>query len=110
MSRYIVAAITFLLALAVGAFLFVMLLVAMNGFHGSDARYGVNTYIALSFVVTLLLTLLSFVLTGKAVARGKNPYISGALIVLISLVLSVLSKLFIMLISIFTAEFARNNL
>jgi hypothetical protein len=109
MSRYIVAAITFLLAFAVGAFLFIMLLVAMNGLHGSDARYGVIAYIVLSFIVTLLLTLLAFVATGKAVAHGKSPVISGIVIVLVSLVLSTLSKLFIMLISIFIADFARVN-
>lgn len=55
MAAKIVAFLTTLIAnIAAGVLIFFMMLVAMNGFSGSDAEWGLGAYIILGILITLL--------------------------------------------------------
>jgi hypothetical protein len=49
-AKIVSAVLTFITVAAAAAFFFIMLLVTLNGFHASDANYGVISYAVLSVV------------------------------------------------------------
>jgi hypothetical protein len=110
MSKYIVAALTFVAAAAVGAVVLLAMLMAMNGYSESDSTYGIAVFVVLSFLLTLLLTYKAFTTTRRFVDQGKNVAFTGFLIVTAAFFVALIAKSIFALIGIGVAEFARVNL
>lgn len=109
MSKYVVAIIVFLTAFAIGVSVGLFLLVALNGVHGSDGRWGIWCYSLLSFSLTFLLTYKAFVTTRRFVEQGKHPAFVGFLVVTAAIIVSLVAKSIFLLIGVGVAEFARVN-
>ena len=100
---------TFLVNIAAGICIFILLLVAMNGYSESDAMYGLGVYGVLAFLVTLTMSLLA-ALVAERLRNREFRAISAVLIaaVVFSL-LGIFLKGICSIIGVGVAEFVRVN-
>lgn len=108
-AKIAAAMITFGLHLAVGAVVFVSMLVVMNGFSESDARWGIIAFIALAAGVTLLMTAGAVVLAHRL---GKREIHGVAATLIAAAVCSVIGGALVSasgFIGVAVAEIARKN-
>lgn len=110
MTAKIISAILTLIAVAgAAAFLFIMLLVALNGFHGSDANYGVSAYTILSAVNVIAMTAAAFVLTGILIKREFKCWVAGLISVPVLTIVGIVFELVILFISVLITDIASKH-
>jgi drug/metabolite transporter (DMT)-like permease len=95
------------LAAAVVVFFFMM--PAMNGYHESDATWGMGAYILLAFVVSVIVGGLSWLLVDKLVARGFNSAVSLVIAVPVFTVIGIGLEIVCCIIGILISEFVRTH-
>lgn len=109
-QKLISAVATLVINISAGVFCFLMLLVALNGFHGSDANYGIAGYLILALLTTGSMSAAAFVTTGVLIKRTfSSPYSALIAILLFSLIGIVLKVLYIGVGAVL-AELARQYL
>lgn len=106
----ILSAILTLIAVAgSAAFLFIMLLVALNGFHGSDATYGVGAYTLLSVVNVMAMAAAAFFVAGFLIKREFKGWVAGLIAVPILTIVGVVLELVILFVSVLFTDIASKN-
>ena len=101
--------VTFLTNLVIGVAIFFFMLVAMNGFHESDANWGLGVYIALALSISVVMSVLAYIATGYLIRKELH----GAIAVLVAVpVFSVIGgclKFVCCFIGIGVADYVRVN-
>lgn len=77
--KIIAFGLTFIVNVLVGAVVFFLMLIAMNGFSESDANYGFATYILLALIVSVGMSAAAFITT-RALIRRQFKSISAVMI------------------------------
>jgi len=100
---------TFLVNIAAGVVIFVVMLVAMNGYSESDATYGLGAYGVLALLMTLAMSLLAALLA-KRLRKREFRAVSAVLIAVVVFSLTgIILKVICSIIGIGVAEFVRVN-
>ena len=101
--------ITLLINIAIGIVILFFMVVAMNGFTGSDAEKGLIAYIALAVVVTVLMGTGAYVATHLLLKRQINSALAVAIAVPIFVIVGAGLKFVCSIIGIAVAEYVRVN-
>ncbi|MEQ1643030.1 MAG: hypothetical protein ABL959_06255 [Pyrinomonadaceae bacterium] len=110
MAPKIIAAIsTFLINIAAGVVIFFMMLVAMNGFSGSDAEYGLGVYIVLAVLISILMSLGAFLLSGRLLKKQSSSVISTLIAIAVFAIVGIVLKIVSSLIGVGVVEYVRVN-
>ncbi len=100
---------TFLINIVAGVCIFVLLLVAMNGYTESDATYGLAVYGVFAVFVTITMSLLA-ALVAKRFRKREFRAISAVLIaVVVFSLIGIFLKGICSIIGVGVAEFVRVN-
>jgi hypothetical protein len=101
--------ITLVINVAFGAVIFFFMLIAMNGFSESDATYGLGTYIALAFAVSLLMSGSAVFVVHALTGRGFKAITAVLIAVPIFSLLGAALKIVCSIIGVSVAEYVRVN-
>jgi hypothetical protein len=105
--------ISFLLTLAVnaaaGVVVFFGMVVAMNGYHESDATYGIAAYVVLAAAVTLGMGGLAALATHLLEKRGFRAWVAVLVSAAAFSAIGIVLKLICSIIGVGIAEFVRVN-
>lgn len=105
--RVIAAILTLLINIAAGVVIFFMMLVAMNGFSGSDAEYGLGVYIVLALIISILMSLGAFLLSGSLLKKKFSGVAAVMIAIPVFAIVGVVLKVISSLIGIGVAEYVR---
>lgn len=108
--KTIALVVTMFANLAAGAFVFFGILIAMNGYSESDASFGLVAYAGLAFLVSLLMGISAFLLTGRLMKHEFGPAAAVMIATLVFSVLGAVLKGICGLLGVGVAEFVRMNL
>ncbi len=89
--------------------LFFGLIVAMNGYHESDATYGLVAYLALAALVCLVATTLAWLSVHILTKREFRPWIAAIVSTVAFCVLGAAALMISMALAIGITEFVRTN-
>ena len=110
MAYKIVASVITLIAnLVIGAVVFFMMLIAMNGYSESDAEWGLIAYIVLAIVTTVLAGVGAFLLTGTLLKRQFSPLVAVVIAAPVFAVTGAVLEIVCGLVGIGIAEYVRVN-
>jgi len=101
--------ITFLINAAIGVVIFFFMLIAMNGFSEGDAEKGLMAYVALAFVVSILMSTCAFLLAGYLLKKGFSGAVAALIAVPIFSLVGGVLKVVCSIIGIAVAEYVRVN-
>lgn len=101
---------TFVLQIAIGASLFFLLIVVLNGYSESDAFYGIVSFLVLAFAVSLAMSLAAVLIASKLLARGFRRSVSVMAAVAVCSAAGFVLKAVGGIASVAVAEIARSNL
>jgi len=108
-AKIIAFLITLLLNIAAGVVILFMMLVAMNGYSGSDAEWGLGAYIILATLVSLIAAGLAawsvHILTNRQFSAAVSALIAIPFCSLAGIILQIISSL----IGIGISEYVRVN-
>ncbi|HMT06943.1 MAG TPA: hypothetical protein PKA82_02985 [Pyrinomonadaceae bacterium] len=107
--KLIASILTLICSVAIGVVIFFMMLVMMNGFSGSDAEYGLVVYIVLALVISVLMSLGAFLLTGFLLKKELSSVLAVVIAFPIFTVIGVVLKVISSLIGIGVADYVRVN-
>ena len=107
--KLIAAILTFLINIAVGVVIFFIMLVAMNGFSGSDAEYGLIAYIVLASLISILMSLGAFFLASRLLAKQFSTAGAVLLAIPVFVIVGIVLKIVSSLIGIGVANYVRVN-
>ena len=107
--KLIAAILTFLINIAAGVVIFFMMLVAMNGYSGSDAEYGLGVYIVLAALISILMSLGAFLLSGRLLKKQFSSVTSTLIAVAVFAIVGIVLKIVSSLIGVGIAEYVRVN-
>jgi uncharacterized membrane protein YhaH (DUF805 family) len=100
---------TFLVNIAASVCIFVLMLVAMNGYSESDAKYGMGVYGVLALFVTITMSLFA-ALVAKRFRKREFRAVSAVLIaVVVFSLIGIFLKCICSIIGVGVAEFVRVN-
>jgi hypothetical protein len=108
-SKIAAFVITLIISLAIGAVIFFMMLIAMNGYSGGDAEWGLIAYIALAVVTSLLSALGALLLARTLIKRKFSPLASVLIAAPVFAVIAAILDIVSCLIGIGIAEYVRVN-
>src|SRR5262245_36267257 len=100
---------TFLVNITAGILIFVMLLVAMNGYSESDAMYGLGAYGVLGLFVTLTMSLLAALVAKRLRKREFRAFSAVLIAVVVFSLIGIVLKGICSIIGVGVAEFVRVN-
>jgi len=100
---------TFVINIAAGIVILFTMLVAMNGYSGSDAEWGLGAYIILALIISLSMSLGAFLLTGRLLKKQFPSVASVLIAIAVFAIAGVVLKIVSSLIGIGVAEFVRVN-
>lgn len=101
--------ITFLLNLIAGAVIFFMMLIAMNGYHESDAQWGLGAYIVLAFIGTIVMSTAAVLTVGWLIKRQYSAVKAALIAIPVFSIIGVILKIVFSLFGVGVAEFVRLN-
>jgi hypothetical protein len=101
--------ITFLTCVVIGVAVFLVMLMGMNGYHESDATYGLATYGLLGFGISILMALLAALATGKLIKRDFNSLLAVFISIVVFSIIGGVLKGVCCIIGIGVSEFVRVN-
>lgn len=107
--KLIAAILTFLINIAAGVVIFFIMLVAMNGFSGSDAEYGLIAYIVLASLISILMSLGAFFLASRLLAKQFSTAGAVLLAIPVFVIVGIVLKIVSSLIGIGVANYVRVN-
>lgn len=107
--KIIAAILTFIANIAGGVVIFFFMLVAMNGFNGSDAEWGLGAYIILALIVTLLMSTGAFFLVRLLQKRQVSGVVSALIAIPVFSIVGIGLKFVCCLIGIGIADYVRVN-
>lgn len=108
-AKIISALVTLLINIAAGVVIFFMMLVAMNGFSGSDAEYGLVTYVVLAGLTSISMSIGALFLVHFLLKKQFSCTRSILIAVPIFVIAGVVLKIIACLIGIGVAEHVRVN-
>jgi hypothetical protein len=108
-AKIIAFLITMLVNITAGVVVFFGMMLAMNGYHESDANYGFIAYIALAMIVTILMSLAAAVFVHILKKKQYNAFVSVLISVVGFSVVGVVLKITCGVIGVGIAEFVRVN-
>src|SRR5687768_12292508 len=101
--------VTLILNIIAGVVIFFMTLVAMNGYSGSDAEWGLIAYIALSAITAILMSSGATVLVHMLLKRQFSALVSAVIAILVFSVIGAALEVVCCGIGIGIAEYVRVN-
>ena len=101
--------ITLLINAAIGVAVFFFMLLAMNGYNGSDAEYGLGAYIILAILISLLMSGGAVVAVQMLMKREFRAGIAALIAIPIFSVIGAVLKIVSSIIGILIAEYVRVN-
>lgn len=108
-AKIISALITLILLLALAVVVFAFMIIIMNGFSESDAKWGIYGYLGLSVLITALMSAGAAVLAGrlmrKEMATALVIFISSAVFTVIGAMLMCVSGF----VGVMIADIVRRN-
>ncbi len=108
-NKIIAALLTLIINAGAAVMILFFMLLAMNGFHESDANWGLGAYIGLALLITLIMAIVAVPIVQILIKKK----FSSALAVLISIAISSGVGIFAQIVSgvigIFIADFVRRN-
>lgn len=107
--QIIAAAITFIATLAGAVVIFLMMIIAMNGFSGSDAEWGLIAYIGAATATIVLMSTAAVFLVRRLVRKQFSAIGAVAIAVPTFSVVGIVAEIVLSLIGIGIAEFVRVN-
>lgn len=108
-AKIIAAIITCLINIAAGVVIFFMMLVAMNGFSGSDAEWGLGAYIILALIISLSMSLGAFLLSGLLLNKQFSSVTAALIAIAVFAIAGIVLKIVSSLIGIGVADYVRVN-
>lgn len=107
--KIIAAILTFLINIAAGVVIFFMMLVAMNGYSGSDAEYGLGVYIVLAVLISMLMSVAAFLLSGRLLKKQFSSVTSALIAIAVFAIIGIVLKIVSSLIGVGVSEYVRVN-
>jgi len=109
-AKIITPVITILVSIAVAVVLFFMLMLGLNGFHGTDGGRGLFAFAAWGVFTALLLGLLSLLSVNFLINRKQKSAMFAALVVVpVFAVVGVAMNFVCLIIGIAVAEISRSS-
>lgn len=108
-AKIVAAIITSVLNIAVGVVVFSILVISLNGFSARAGQAALITYIVLAVVVTIVMSLAAFLLTGNLIKREFSGVVAALIAVPVFSIVGSVLKVVCVLIAILIAEFVRVN-
>ena len=100
---------TLLLNIASGIVILFMMLVAMNGFSGSDAEWGLGAYILLAVLASILMSVGAALLVHIFLIRQFSAVVSALIAIPVFTIVGIVIEVVCSLIGIGIAEYVRVN-
>lgn len=100
---------TLLLNIASGIVILFMMLVAMNGFSGSDAEWGLCAYILLAVLASILMSVGAALLVHIFLKRQFSAVVSALIAIPVFTIVGIVIEVVCSLIGIGIAEYVRVN-
>ncbi len=100
---------TFVVNIAAGAGIFFVMLVAMNGFHESDAAWGLGVYIILALLVAALMGSAAFLIVRLMLKKLYSGAVSALIAIPVFSILGIGLEVAASVIGIGVAELVRVN-
>lgn len=101
--------ITLLVNVVIGVVVFFFMLLAMNGFHESDATYGFVTYIVLALLVSLTMSAGASFAVHVLLRREFRGWVSALIAIPIFSVIGGVLKIACSFIGVLVADYVRLN-
>jgi hypothetical protein len=101
--------VTLMVDLAAGVVILFMMLLAMNGFHESDATWGLGAFIILAILVSLLMSTGALLLVRLLLKKQFSSTVSALIAVPLFSVIGIGLEIICSLIGIGIAEYVRVN-
>ena len=92
-----------------GSFVFLVMLITMNGYSESDAMFGIVVYVVLAVLVTILMSASAVLLVGNLQKRKFSGVASAVIAVIVFSVTGAVLKAISGVIAVGIAEFMRVN-
>lgn len=108
-AKIISALVTLLINIAADAVIFFMMLIAMNGFSGSDAEYGLITYVVLAVLISIAMSIGAFLFVNLLLKKQYSSTPSVLIAIPFFVIAGVVLKIISCLISIGVADYIRVN-
>lgn len=108
-SKIIAFIVTLILNIAIGAVVFFMMLMGMNGFSESDANYGLIAYIVLAVLVSLTMATLAAVSVHLLVKRGLGAVAASLIAMAVFTIIGGVLKVICSIIGVLVADYVRVN-
>jgi hypothetical protein len=94
---------------AAAVVLFFGMILGMNGFSGSDAEYGLVTYVALAVLISILAGGGAYALAAKLMAREFHPAVSLLISIPALTIVGVVLEFFSVIIGLMISEYVRTH-
>src|SRR5688572_16844198 len=94
---------------AAAVVIFFFMLLAMNGFHESDATWGLGAFIGLAILITLVMSIASVVIVHLLVKKRFSSAIAAIISILLCSVVGVVAQVISSIVGIMIADFVRRN-
>jgi hypothetical protein len=100
---------TFLANIAAGVVIFLIMLIAMNGYSESDAMYGFGVFIICAVLITFMMSLIAAMLVVRLQKREFRAFSSVFIATAIFSVTGIVLKVICSVVGVVVAEFVRVN-
>lgn len=108
-AKIIAFLITMVANIASGVGILFIMLIAMNGYSGSDAEWGLGAYIILAIVVSILMGIGAVLLVHRLIKRQFSAALSALIAIIAFSILGIGLEIGCSLIGIGIAEYVRVN-
>lgn len=99
--------ITMVISIAAGAVILFFMLIAMNGYNGDDAMWGLGTYVLLALAVAILSSTGAFLLVGFLSKKQFGPVACALIAMAVFSIINIGLEIVCSLIGILVADFVR---
>ncbi len=108
-AKIVTFGLTFLISAAIGAGLFVVLIIALNGFSERDATWAIGVYIGGAFLLSAIVSALAAFALGPMLKREMKPFVSIALAVVVFSFIGGILTTVLIFVSALVAEIVRTS-
>ena len=108
-AKIVAAIITCVVNLVIGVVVFSILVISLNGYSAAPGQAALITYIVPAVVVTIAMSLGSFLLTGYLITREFSGVVAASIAVPVFSIVGAVLKVVSVFTAILIAEFVRVN-
>lgn len=109
-AKIIALSIIVLLNIGAGIILFFSLILGLNGYHETDAQWGIYTFLGGAFIITILMGAGGFLLTKYLIeSKNLNAALSVFLAAFLFVLIGIVAKIVLLFGSVFLADAVRNS-